>query len=307
MAEFSVLIIGAGTKGATGPVSHAEAFTEAGFNIVGFLDASPHKAEAAAQTWGGQAFSDIGSAFAALGPVDVTVVSTPDSTHYEVLYKLIGRPTRFIFAEKPFTRYSGHAKELLQSFVSFGQSVMVNYTRRFSAAFMHLQAEITNNGLGNFLGGAGFYGKGLYHNGSHMLDLLLMLFSDVQAIQSLDKINDGNPEDPSVSALLECNGKPFYLGILPRTSINAFEATLYFERAAIRITDCGRKIDFSPAISRYDFPEEQIYGPATEYNSSAEPMAVAVQNIFQHLKSGDALLSPAENAVKVLELCEALS
>lgn len=309
MAEYSVLIIGAGTKGTSGPVSHAKAFAYGGFNIVGFVDASPDKAEAAARTWGGQAFDNIDTAFAALGSVDVVVVAVSDSQQETILRQLVGKQTRLIFAEKPFTRSAKAAKELLEAFKANDQTVMVNYTRRFSMHFDALERDIKSGKFGGFLNGSGFYGKGLCHNGSHMLDLLLMLFDDVQAIRAIGRIYDGDVQDPSVSALLGIGDQTFYLGVLPRTSINAFEATLYFEKGVTRITNCGRTVEIFKSIPRPDFPAERIYEPKGTNISSLRrsPMATAVHNIADHLSHGAALLSPAENAVKVLELCEALS
>ena len=311
MAEYSVLIIGAGTKGAISEVSHAKAFSTAPFHIVGFVDPDTGKAKTAAENWDCEAFADIATAFDRLGSVDVVTVATPDATHEAVLRQLVGKPCKLIFAEKPFTQRAGDARELLQSFSAFGQAVMVNYTRRFAPGFQKLASQIQDGELGEFLGGSGFYGKGLYHNGSHMIDLLRMLFDEVEPGQVIGEVDDGNPSDPSVSALLEVKHKPFYLGVIPRTAVNAFEAVLYFSKAQIIITDVGECVISRFIELRSDFPTENVYGQrySIEWPKVFEPlpMEAATQNIADHLINGTPLLSPAENAVRVLEICEALS
>jgi predicted dehydrogenase len=306
MAEqLSVLIIGAGTKGAFGPVSHAEAFKKAGFKILGFYDTNREKAVQAAEKWGGEAYYNWGHVCRNETP-DVISVAVSDDQHAAVLDEIGHKPFRFLFAEKPFGQSAILARNYAEVFKERKIPVMVNYTRRFFIT----NGFIRELEFGAFLGGSGFYGKGLYHNGSHLLDTLAMLLGDVESVKALDKVYDGDPADPSVSAVLVYQGKPVYIGVIPRTCINAFEATLYFKKGAIRLTDCGRKIEICNAISRADLPTEYIYeedGEEFYQNPAKTPMDVAVQNIADHLNHGTPLLSPVENAIRVLEICEALS
>jgi predicted dehydrogenase len=305
MAEqLTVLIIGAGTKGAFGPVSHAEAFTKAGFKIAGFVDSDLGKAKSAADKWGGKAFSHIQDA--AKWPVDVAVVATSDAAHLDVMKKLQGW-SKLVFAEKPFTRDAAEAKKLLEAFRLCGQAVTVNYTRRFSPMFQDIQGLIRDGDLGDFIGGAGFYGNGLYHNGSHMIDMLQMLAGEVKVYGPGAKIVDAKHDDPSVYGLIEVGGSPFYLGIIPRPCVNAFDAILYFTEAAVRVVDVGRQIELSRTAPRLDFQFDKLYGEPVQIEDERKPMMVAVQNIKDHLTHGVPLLSKAEDAIRVLEICEALS
>lgn len=275
---------------------------------MGFVDPDTSKAEKAASSWGGEAFPDVATAFDRLGSVDVVTVAAPDATHSEVLRQLVGKPCKLIFAEKPFTRSAETAKQLLADFEAHGQTVAVNYTRRFASGFQKLASQILTGKLGKFLGGSGFYGNGLFHNGSHMFDMLLMLAGGVR-VKYFDPFIDAKQDDPSVFALLTVGQAPFYLGVIPRFHVNAFEATLYFSKAAIRITDVGRQIEILPAEPRPGYEVEFIYTEAdgSYFAADDDPMTVAVQNIADHLTHGTPLLSPAENAVRVLEICEALS
>lgn len=305
--QLSVLIIGAGAKGAFSDVSHAKAFSKPPFRLVGFVDSDYQKAvDASWRFHNTLAWPNIYSALAQAGPIDVAVVAVPDAAHEAVLKELVGKRVRLIFAEKPFTRSAETARELLYGFMEHGQTVSVNYTRRFSPMFQEVQGLIRDGDLGDFLGGSGFYGKGLYHNGSHMIDLLRMLVGEVKPHFPLLPIVDSNPDDPSRLGMIDVGGLPFYLGVLPRPAINAFEATLYFTAGAVRITDVGRQIEVCRTKPRADYPQEMVYESDYETWDTREPMKVAAQNIADHLLHGVPLLSPAENAIKVLEVCEAL-
>jgi predicted dehydrogenase len=318
MAEqLSVLIIGAGTKGAFGPVSHAQAFKRAGYKILGFYDKDREKAVQAAEKWGGIPYDNMQHVCRNETP-DVISIAVSDNAHSVVIDELIYKPFRLLFVEKPFGHGPTSARCQAEAFKERNIPIAVNYTRRFIPALRKLAAELVQGSFGEFLGGSGFYGKGLYHNGSHMLDLLAMLLGDVQSVKALGTIKDGNPEDPSVSAILVYDRQPFYMGVVPRTFVNAFDITLYFQKAAIRLTDCGRQLDIVPAIPRIDFPQENVYGGFSEAYLTAslldchqasfdQPMYVAVKNIADHLNQGVPLLSTAENAIKVLEICEELA
>jgi hypothetical protein len=275
--KLSVLIVGAGTKGAFGPVSHAAAFKAAGFDIVGFVDPDLAKAQQAATQWGGEAFTSLEAA--TKYAVDVVTVTTPDQTHEAVLAGLFNWP-RLVFAEKPFCQSTAAAKAFLHSFQTCGQSVCVNYTRRFVPGFHLLKDTIPH--WGSFLGGTAFYGKGL-HNLCHWVDTFLMLDLDPMAIQYID---------------------------IDRAKLNVFEAVLYFEAGRLDIRNFGQRWEFTPSCDREDYPQDRVLvdGQPLHHDTGLDlAMEIAVSNITNHLISGAPLLSTSENAVKVLKICEALA
>lgn len=274
--QFKVIIIGAGNKGATGLVSHAKAFSEQPFHTVGFVDTAAEKAKGAAEKWGGEAFTDINAAFERLGAVDVVTVATPDDTHEAILNQLIGKPAKLIFAEKPLCQSSDVARHLLQTLHAYQQSVAVNYTRRFDRKFSDLKRFVPI--WGNLLGGTAFYTKGL-HNLCHWVDLFLMAGVDPEAIHYVE---------------------------IDRSKLNVFDSLLFFEKGRLDVTKIGTEWRFTRACDRIDFPEK-ILGDVTEGpipDWLKTPMQNAAANIASHLQNGAPLLSPGENAVKVLEICE---
>ena len=78
----------------------------------------------------------------------------------------------------------------------------MNYTRRFVPEIRSIREAIKSGNYGAFLTGTGYYGKGLLHNGSHMVDLLQFLVGEVGKVAKVSEIVDFYDHDPSVSALL---------------------------------------------------------------------------------------------------------
>ena len=311
--QLSVLIIGAGNKGKFGPHNHADAFVKSGFNLVGFVD--PEKFRESGLLRGVPVYETIDAAFNMIGHVDVVSVAVPDDQHELVLNDLIGRNFLLVFAEKPFTRsrQSAHSIAFHLAFKGCeagerGRSIAVNYTRRYSPIFQELRGLIADGELGDFLGGSGFYGNGLLHNGSHLIDLFFMLLDEVKVHSPGVAITDVKFDDPSVYGFLEVRGCPVYLGVIPRPAVNAFEATLYFTGAVVRVLDIGRKIEITRTAARPDYPVERVYfGNDSNSWDVRSPMMVAVENIKAHLNNGTPLLCTSDDAIRVLKICEAFA
>jgi len=208
--KFSVLIVGAGQIGAffdtpesPNILTHAHAFTKhPNFELLGFMDIVPDNAAKAAAIWGGKPFGSLAEAFAQRIP-DVVCVATPDPTHYSFLLEIAQYPVRLIFMEKPFAQNIKEIEHLQHILEQATFSVAVNYSRRFVPEFIQVREAIHRGECGEFMGGAASYGKGLYHNGSHMLNLLEYWLDQFTTAQVLDTIQDCYAHDPSVSAILQ--------------------------------------------------------------------------------------------------------
>ena len=117
MAQYSVLIIGAGRIGAffdtpqsEAVLTHAHAFSShPGFLLRGFVDAERREAERAALLWETEAFDTVTDAFARQ-EIDVAVVAVPDEAHYQILLELADHPLKLVFAEKPLAKSCAEAE-----------------------------------------------------------------------------------------------------------------------------------------------------------------------------------------------------
>ena len=310
---YTALIVGAGRIAATNDEpgsphiqTHAHALSaNESIQLLGFVDTVPALAEQAAARWQTRAFENLASAFAQ-GPIDLVTVATPDDTHYEVLKALCEFPVRLVLAEKPLATTSAQADKLDRLYREKGITLAVNYVRRFVPAFETLRQEIRAGHWGRFVRGSGFYGKGLFHNGSHLLDLLQLLIGPCTAEKILDVIEDHDPADPSESALLrDAGGAPFLLQAFDSRHFTLFEIDLVFEKGRIRILDGGLRIERS-GVRPYDIaPGYVVLGESNQIETGlARGMEQVVENLLGCLKNGTAPKSGAENACQVLALCE---
>ncbi len=139
-------------------------------------------------------------ALLAMPEIELVIVNTPDSTHYEYT-RLALQAGKHVIVEKPFTSTTAQGEELIELAQSKGLILSVYQNRRWDADFLTVQQILTQGKLGrlvefesvfaryrNFIKPdtwkeSGEYGGGLTYNlGSHLIDQALQLFGMPQAV-----------------------------------------------------------------------------------------------------------------------------
>ncbi len=173
--------------------------------------------------------------------IDIVSVAVPDEFHFSVLKSLINYNLKLIIAEKPVAKTINEAKEIL---ITIKAPIIVNYSRRFVPEFIELKSKIQKGEFGNFVSGYGYYGKGLLHNGTHMIDLIRFLIGEIKDCKPLNYNNDFYPVDASIDVILKlANGVEFYLKNIDCNLFSIFEADFIFEKARIKMLDSGTKLE----------------------------------------------------------------
>jgi predicted dehydrogenase len=310
--SYRVAIIGAGRIGAMmdDPLSpdiltHAHGYkTCEGFEIVGFVDSNLDRAQAASARWGGTAFECMEELFETQG-IEVVSICLPDELHYATLLALAEKPLKFIFLEKPAVGTAEEADVVRTLYGELPIKVQVNYTRRFVPEIRSIREAIRRGNYGAFLTGAGYYGKGLLHNGSHMVDLLQFLVGEVGNVAKVSEMVDFCDQDPSVSALLTmaCGGV-FHLCHIDCRKFHVFELDLTFERKRIRI--CG----LGTIIEEYSVGDNELFEGYRTLNKDAEyatehskGMVHAIANIRNNLERNEPLVCTLEESLDTVKTC----
>ncbi|EHJ01501.1 oxidoreductase domain protein [Clostridium sp. DL-VIII] len=313
--KYNVLIVGAGNIGAffDKPLSmniltHAHAFSNTEkFNLLGFIDLDRSKAEEASVIWTTSVFESLEDAFR-MHTVDIISMCVPDNYHYEILKKVLNFPVKLVFAEKPLAKTLEEAKEIRNLYYEKGTACLINYSRRFVPEFEEIRNEFFDGKYGKFITGSGYYGKGVLHNGSHMVDFLRYILGEITTTQSFNYNYDFYEDDPSISAIINFkNGGIFTMMNVPCNLYTIFELELLFERKKIKIKDSGFKIEV------YDLADSTIFKgyknllKKKEYNSSlGRAMENAVDNIWNYMKKGEKLKCTLEDGFKAMKICEKL-
>lgn len=307
MKTYHAVIIGAGNIGAFFDtpqnkeiLTHANAFYQnKHFRLMGFFDVDLKKSQQAAQRWNVKAYATLQEA---LQEADVVSCTVPDAYHYQILEQIAAYPVKLVFAEKPLTKTREEAEKIYHLYKEKHIPLQVNYTRRYVTAFMKLKEELKQ--YGNFIRGTGYYGKGILHNGSHMLDFIAYLLGNIEQVAGKRPIIDFEKGDPSLEVELKVSGGRIYLHPVDCRVVTIFELELFFEKARIRLLDGGLRIE------RYEIQESPVFAGYYNYRKVSEAevdyssaFENALNNIYQVLEQKEDLICPIEDAKKVLELC----
>lgn len=312
---YNVLIIGAGNIGALydnprckDVLTHAHAFSNLpGYNLLGFVDASQEKADYGARLWDVEAFKDIEEAFLKYR-IDLVSVCVSDEYHYDIMKELLNYKVKLIFLEKPITKNLTEAKKLLSLYKKVDTPVLVNYSRRFVDEFDKIKADCISGNYGKFLSGSAYYGKGVVHNGSHLIDFLRYILGEISSAKVFKREFDFYSDDPTVTALLEFQGG----GSLSINGVNCnshtmFEIDMVFEKARVRLKDSGFGLELYELRESEKFRGYKNLELSLDTETSlGRSLELAALNIYGYLQGEQELRCTLEDAYDTMEVCELL-
>lgn len=303
---YKVVIIGAGNIASRfdepkdeAVLTHAHAIVKnKSFILKGFYDENYKRAREAAKKWGGKAYNSIE---AALEEAEVIFCCVSDNYHGKVLKYISEYNPRLVVAEKPLAVSMDEAEEIKQIYEN-NIPLLLNYSRRFIKEFQNLKTEIEN--YGTFVRGTGYYGKGIVHNGSHMIDLLNFLFGDIKVDKVLPYQNFDFKGDYSTDVIINIQNNPFYMVAVDCRVATIFEMDLLFEKARVRILDGGNSIE------TYAIEDSEIYAGYKNYKllstqkvNYSEAMEGLLKNVEGFLERDERLLCDLTDGIKVLNIC----
>ena len=303
---YSVAIIGAGNiaAGFDDPESkkiltHAHAVFDSDlFDLKGFFDIDKDKAECASRKWKCYAYDSLERLVTG---ADVCVCCAPDQHHKAVIDSLVRFDPKVIITEKPLADNLDDAKELYDHFAG-KTPIAVNYSRRFIPEFREIRNRLPQNG--RLLKGVAYYGKGTFHNGSHMVDLLRFLFGGVVEAKRMNLEFTDMQGDPTCDALLSAGDGTVYLVGIDSREVTIFEMDLLFEKGRIRILDGGQKIELfekgasADYVGYYNYKLSQTLD--VDYSGALTGL---YRNVYGFLNGKEELLCSIDDGLEVLEVC----
>jgi UDP-N-acetylglucosamine 3-dehydrogenase len=138
--DFRIGIIGAGLTGQM----HAERWAQLPVELAGFYTRTPERAQAAAERYGGRAFSSLEELLSA---VDVVDVCTPAPTHKDLVLAAAAAG-KDIICEKPMARHLHDAEEMITACEAAGVRLFIAHVVRFSPEYARAKQVLDDGQLG---------------------------------------------------------------------------------------------------------------------------------------------------------------
>ena len=316
MATYQAAIIGAGAIGATldtpdSPhcLTHAHAYANSDhFDLVGFIDPDVTQGKLAAKRWGVAYFPSLEAALNQTS-IDVVSVASPTDVHEQVLEQLTNIPTlKGGIIEKPVTESAASTKQFVDHPFYQTRPFALNYFRRFVPEFQTVRERIQTGEFGEFVTGSLWYGKGLLHNASHLLDIVLWFGIDIVDAKRLRVVTD-YPADLSVDGRLYTkDGAYLSLQVVGAHLYKILEMELLFEQARVRITDDSFTITIDTVGDDqvYGAPYKRLYQTEEITASTGQAMQFVIADLYRTLSEGTTPRCSLIDGYQVQKLCESM-
>jgi len=309
--KFKVGIIGCGdigfifdyNKKIEGALTHFKAFSDSeNFEVCAVAEKKNEIRELIKNNYKIPVYDDYEKMCGEIKP-DVVAIATNDELHFEILNKVLSYKPKLVFCEKPLALKFEEVKKISELYEKGKVPLQVNFTRRFLDEFKDIDDIVKNRGIGEIESATFYYSRGLIHNASHYLDLVLWYFGQPEKVLVISSKKGISEVDNTVSFNLS------YINGLEVRFIGLNPTKLSFGEIDFVGTNGRVKVNYKSEIERYKVIENKMFkGYLTYEMYECKPIKFtnallnAIENIYKVLKKDDDLKSPAINSLKIFEL-----
>jgi predicted dehydrogenase len=313
--KYTAAIIGLGriglgydlSSGAEEILSHSKAFMHhPGFELVGGVDPDGVKRAAFEQFTGVKAWTDVADMLDRLRP-QVVAVASPTHSHMAMVELAVAHGPLAILCEKPLATMADEGQRMVDLCRQTGVLLGVNYMRRFDPALQAMGRELRAGLLGEVYKGTLWYSKGLLHNGSHYLDLLLDWLGPLEDFDILDPGPTQTLAGPEPDVVFRfASGCRLYALAAREERYSLIDLDLVGTSGRLRYANLGATLERWTTREDPMFPGYTILDKVADV---AQPDLGRYQwhvaeGLFQALAHGIPLPSTAVNGLLVLSLCD---
>jgi len=178
-------------------LSHARALsTHPAFFLAGAADLSSERRHEFEKMYGAPTFDDTRSLLESTAP-EVVVIASPTATHGKVLKDILRLSSpRMILCEKPLSYALEEAREMVRLCEECKIPLFVNYPRRSDPGPLEIARRIRSGEIALPVKGVAWFSKGIFNNGSHIINLLEMWLGPHLEASRFSGILKGSDPEP---------------------------------------------------------------------------------------------------------------
>lgn len=290
--------------------THAKAYQQQpATELVAVADRDYRRAKEFSAHWGvPETYADAAKMLSTVKP-DIVSICTPDNTHAEMLQLCLEcRGIKAVWCEKPLMTEIKNAGAIVSGYTQKGVVLSVNYWLRWDAEIQRIKSALQKGELGNIQKVVVYYTKGICHNGSHAVDLLLDWFGLPGEMQVFGSRVDLTDDDPTVDARLLVGDIPVYLIGADAREYSIFEIDVLGTLGRVNIEVSGRETRWFQRQPDQLFKGYQVLRLSPQNNSSfkldaSSAMAGALQEIIGAISTGKPVRSNGHTALATLSVC----
>lgn len=246
-------------------LTHARAFKQhPKFSLIGGIDPDQKRRELFEDQYRCKAYSTTDEAHCDVHP-DIVAISNPTELHRQTLKTVLDAfQPKSIVCEKPLAYDYNEAEVMVDLCNAKGCRLYVNYIRRSDPGVIEVKKRLAVGSISCPMKGVAWYSKGLFHNGSHFLNLLQYWLGDVIAFQILQKGRSWNQIDPEPDLLITFEGGTAYFVAAREENFSQYTIELIASNGRLRYERGGDRIVWQEVVTDPTYEGYKVLSPMEE-------------------------------------------
>jgi predicted dehydrogenase len=289
-------------------LTHAHAYAaHPGYDLVGAVDPDAHQRLRFEEKYRCRAYADVSDLFAHCAP-EVLSLAVPINVQSQTFREVVNHGPTAILCEKPLATSVVAAEEMLSIARNNGCSLAVNYIRRFEPGTVSLKALLAKGDLGGIQKGVAWYSKGVWNNGSHLINLLQSLLGDVTNVSVTRVGRRWQESDPEPDLLVIFGTTPVYVLAAQEEQFSIHEFELVGTKGIVRSSAGGNCIeirDVVPSGRQGEPPRLPSTGRLVPGDMQRYQWHV-LESVYRHLEERSPLACDGDDALKTLRVLDTI-
>ncbi|MFA6405688.1 MAG: ElyC/SanA/YdcF family protein [Candidatus Paceibacterota bacterium] len=236
--------------------------------------------------------------------IDLLVVASNTESHFTICDEAIDLGIKSILCEKPISYSLKESESLIKKAKAKNCVLFINYFRAFNYSYNDLIHKISGGFLGRIQSFSAKYSKGIFNNGTHLIDILVRMFGEVELVRGFKNSTISYLKtDPTVDVFLAFkNGVNGYIQGLNNDFYNIYEFDIMGELGRVTIISDKSSIsmsDRSGLVKGYRGLKLVKERSLISIKSGLYPV---YDNIFLSLRNKEKNKCSGEDALKSLQI-----
>lgn len=246
---------------------------------------------------------------------DIVIIATTPEAHCALVTLAARRGVRAILCEKPIAHDVREARAAIRACRKYRTLLFVNHGRRFDPTIRmvreHLRGGyVRDTAIGTVRSAVASYDKGMYHGGTHFIDLLRFFLGEVRWVSAVqNRVYPVNAHDPHLDAMLGFSGATASLQYFDSRQYSLSEMSFFGEKGRLNLKhESGLEIEIigTRASDEYASYRELNYDRIKRIGTPRSFLAPVLPHIVHCLERRDTPISTGTDALRALEVIHAL-
>jgi len=238
--------------------------------------------------------------------LDLLVVASNTESHFDICSRAIDLGIKNILCEKPISYSVKETRNLVKKAEKAGCVLFVNYHRAFNYSYTELIKKIKAGFLGKIQSFDARYSRGIFNNGTHLLDILIRMFGEVEMARGFKNQTCSILEkDPTISAALKFkNNVSGYMHGLNTKFYDFYDLDIMGESGRISIVYDKAKFFIRQKSGAFKGYSGLKIQPRMRLIDIKDGLRPVYENIYSCIKSKDKNKCPGNDALRSLTVAD---